>query len=67
LAAATSSPAECFGLGDRGRIAPGRRGDLLLVNGDPTSEITATREIAGIWRSGVQLNREACRDHLLED
>ncbi len=61
LAAATSLPARCFGLADRGRIVSGLRADLLLVGGDPTREITATREIIGIWRSGVQLDREADR------
>ena len=37
LSAATSVPADRFRLPDRGRIAPGLRADLLLVNGDPTS------------------------------
>lgn len=59
LAAATSAPARCFGLEDRGRISPGLNADLLLVNGDPTSDITATREIVGVWRRGVRLDREA--------
>ncbi|MFI7633047.1 amidohydrolase family protein [Nonomuraea sp. NPDC049400] len=54
LAAATSIPARCFGLADRGRIAPGLRADLLLVNGDPTTDITATRAIADVWRGGVR-------------
>ena len=31
-----STPARAFGLKDRGRIAPGLRADLLLVDGDPT-------------------------------
>ena len=53
LAAATSVPAKIFRLGDRGRIAPGLRADLVLVNGDPTSDILATRDIAGIWKQGV--------------
>ncbi|MFG3259786.1 amidohydrolase family protein [Streptomyces sp. NPDC048172] len=55
LAAATSVPARRFGLTDRGRIAPGLRADLLLVHGDPTTDITATRSIAGVWRGGVGL------------
>jgi hypothetical protein len=42
--------ADCFGLTDRGRIAPGLRADLLLVDGDPTSDITATRDIRAVWR-----------------
>jgi imidazolonepropionase-like amidohydrolase len=46
LAAATSAPATQFRLSDRGRIEPGRRADLLLVKGDPTTDIKATRNIA---------------------
>lgn len=57
LAAATSLPARRFGLGDRGRIAPGLRADLLLVDGDPTVDITATRAIAGIWKNGHAVPR----------
>jgi imidazolonepropionase-like amidohydrolase len=64
LAAATSAPAACFALTDRGRIAPGCRADLLLVDGDPTSDITATRNIRAIWRSGVHFDRDAYRTRL---
>lgn len=59
LIAATSAPARAFKLNDRGRIEIGRRADLLLVNGDPTKDITATRDIAGIWKSGVPFDRSA--------
>lgn len=55
LRAATSLTAETFGLGDRGVIAPGRRADLLLVDGDPTRDITATRNIAGVWIAGERV------------
>jgi imidazolonepropionase-like amidohydrolase len=58
LAAATSVPAEAFGLADRGRIARGLRADLLLVDGDPCADITATRNIAAIWRNGSRLHRQ---------
>ncbi|GAA5064530.1 imidazolonepropionase-like amidohydrolase [Thermocatellispora tengchongensis] len=54
LAAATSLPARHFGLADRGRIAPGRRADLVLVEGDPTRDITAIGSIADVWRRGVR-------------
>jgi imidazolonepropionase-like amidohydrolase len=57
LAAATSTPARCFGLHDRGRIASGLRADLLLVRGDPTADITAARDIVGVWKGGVRLDR----------
>jgi imidazolonepropionase-like amidohydrolase len=57
LAAATSRVADAFRLQDRGRIAPGRRADLVLVRGDPTRDITATRDILRVWRSGVEFDR----------
>jgi imidazolonepropionase-like amidohydrolase len=59
LASASSVPARCFDLRDRGRIAPGLRADLLLVRGDPTTNITAPRDIVGIWKAGVRLDRPA--------
>jgi imidazolonepropionase-like amidohydrolase len=46
-------------LHDRGRIASGLRADLLLVRGDPTADITAARDIVGVWKGGVQLDRRA--------
>jgi imidazolonepropionase-like amidohydrolase len=55
LVAATSVPARVFGLHDRGRIAPGLRADLLLVDGDPLTDVTATRGVRGVWRTGVRL------------
>lgn len=57
LAAATSAPALAFDLPDRGSIAVGKRADLLLVRGDPTVDITATRAIVGVWKQGVRLDR----------
>ncbi len=57
LAAATSVPARRFNLGDRGRIAPGQRADLLLVEGDPTRDILATRAIAQVWKNGYAIER----------
>lgn len=57
LAAATSVPARHFALHDRGRIAPGLRADLVLVDGDPTTDITATRAIVDVWRRGTRQTR----------
>lgn len=61
LQAATSVPARVFGLNDRGGIAPGLRADLLLVEGDPTENILASRNIVGIWKEGVRFDRERHR------
>lgn len=54
LAAATSLPAKAFRLADRGRVSSGMRADLLLVQGDPTTNIIDTRNIVAVWRSGVR-------------
>jgi imidazolonepropionase-like amidohydrolase len=55
LRSATVVPAAFFGLTDRGVIAAGRRADLLLVDGDPTQDIAATRTIRSVWAAGVQV------------
>ncbi|MFI7067790.1 amidohydrolase family protein [Kribbella sp. NPDC050124] len=57
LAAATSVPAHHFALPDRGRIHPGLQADLLLAEGDPTTDITTTRSIESVWRRGTKLPR----------
>lgn len=57
LIAATSAPARRFGMHDRGRIAKGMRADLMLVDGDPLGDITATRAIAVIWKNGFVIDR----------
>jgi imidazolonepropionase-like amidohydrolase len=57
LVAATSAPAAAFHMPDRGRIAPGLRADLLLVNGNPDEEIKATRNIVAIYKQGHEVDR----------
>ncbi|MCU1405658.1 MAG: hypothetical protein JWQ43_1961 [Glaciihabitans sp.] len=57
LAAATGEPARVFGLADRGRIAIGLQADLILVSGDPLTDIAATRGIDRIWRAGMIIER----------
>ncbi len=69
LHAATAGPTDTFGLGDRGRIAPGLKADLVLVHGDATADVRATRDIAAIWKDGVRFERRTAepasgRQHL---
>ncbi len=59
LHAATAAPAREFQLIDRGRIQAGRRADLLLMEGDPSKDIEATRNIQGVWKAGVKIDRSA--------
>lgn len=63
LTAATSAPAKAFRLGQRGRVADGYKADLVLVEGDPGSDIAHTRRIVSIWKDGV--NADGLRDKQL--
>lgn len=55
LSSATSLAAKYFHLADRGRILPGLKADLVLVEGNPTEDITATRRINRIWSAGEEI------------
>ena len=54
LRAATSLPAQHFGLTDRGVIEVGKRADLTLIAEDPLQDIRATRSILRVWCGGVE-------------
>ncbi|MEJ5945630.1 amidohydrolase family protein [Pseudokineococcus basanitobsidens] len=60
LRAATVLPAQHLGLGDRGAVEPGLRADLVLLDGDPLVDITATRRLLRVWCGGVE--REVAAD-----
>jgi imidazolonepropionase-like amidohydrolase len=51
LASATALTA----LTDRGQIQPEMRSDAVLIHGDPTADITATRNILGVWIEGTHI------------
>ncbi len=58
LRSATVDTAQAFGLTDRGAIAPGLRADLVLIDGDPITDITATRDIRAVWCAGTRIDRD---------
>jgi hypothetical protein len=62
LRAATSVPAAKFNLIGRGRLKPGMVADLVLVSGDPTRDIKATRDIVSVWKGGRLVDREKYRE-----
>ncbi|WP_213619503.1 amidohydrolase family protein [Paenibacillus sp. J22TS3] len=55
LQSATRTSAALLGFEDRGVIEPGRRADLVLINGDPTKDIRATQNIEAVWIEGVRV------------
>ena len=43
-------------------MTPGMRADLVLVDGDPTSDIRTTRNLVRIFSSGVEHSPVTARD-----
>jgi hypothetical protein len=58
LAAATTNYSIQFGWRELGLIAPGRRADILVVDGDPTQNIWNARRISGLIMDGNVINRK---------
>lgn len=58
LAAATNNYSLQFGWHDLGLIAPGRRADILVLDGDPTANIWNARRISTLILDGNVLDRE---------
>ncbi|MBS2022322.1 MAG: amidohydrolase family protein [Deltaproteobacteria bacterium] len=59
LQMATSKPARLLDpRADFGTIEPGKRADLVLVQGDPLADIHNTEHIVAVWKDGVRLERK---------
>ncbi len=52
---ATSQAAAALGLGDiTGKVAPGYRADLLLVDGDPLADLSVLGGVQAVFASGLR-------------
>jgi len=58
LAAATNNYAIQFGWTELGQITPGRRADILVIDGDPTVNIWNARNISLLMMDGNFIDRE---------
>ncbi|MDE3199901.1 MAG: amidohydrolase family protein [Acidobacteriota bacterium] len=59
LAAATSNYSQQFGWHELGLVAPGRRADILVLDGDPTISIWNARRISTLIVDGKLIDRES--------
>jgi imidazolonepropionase-like amidohydrolase len=57
LGYATKGSADLLGLDDRGTVAPGRRADLVVVDGDPRKQLTTLRQPSLVIRAGRAVQR----------
>jgi imidazolonepropionase-like amidohydrolase len=65
IVAATSRAAEFMGLPDRGVLTPGKRADLLVLDGNPLDDIRNTRRIAKFYLAGTEVDRAALKASLM--
>jgi imidazolonepropionase-like amidohydrolase len=52
LRAVTSTAAEAIRLTDRGVLAPGRRADLIVVEGDPLTDLACLGQVRAVMKAG---------------
>jgi imidazolonepropionase-like amidohydrolase len=52
LRAVTSTAAEAIGLHDRGMLIPGRRADLIVVEGDPFIDLACMGKVRAVMKAG---------------
>jgi imidazolonepropionase-like amidohydrolase len=64
IRAATATAAEAIGLPDRGRLAPGLRADMLVVAGNPLTDMSALEKVRAVMQAGrlVELPSRALVD-----
>ena len=58
LAAATGNYAEILGWSELGRVAAGRRADLVVLDADPTQDVANANRIDSVYLAGKKLDRD---------
>jgi imidazolonepropionase-like amidohydrolase len=62
MVSANSLGAEALGMADRiGSIAPGLEADIIALDGDPLTDISAVRRVAFVMKGGIVYKNEAQR------
>ncbi len=65
LTAATSGAAQLIGVaGDRGTIAPGKRADLVVIDGDPFEFSNLRERITAVYQDGTEVGGPAFHGRL---
>lgn len=65
--AATLAGARFLGVDrDYGSLAPGKVADFLVLNANPLSDMTRTRQIEAVWMNGKQVDRSALASGLVK-
>jgi imidazolonepropionase-like amidohydrolase len=52
MVAATATAAQALGLDDRGRLVPGRRADLVVVEGNPVGDLACLEQVRAVMKAG---------------
>jgi imidazolonepropionase-like amidohydrolase len=59
LRAVTATAAEAIGLPDRGILQPGKRADLIVVEGDPLHDLKCLEKVRAVMKAGKWYHRTA--------
>lgn len=57
LTAATRTAAEAIGLGDRGTLVVGKRADLVVVEGNPLTDLSSLQKVRAVMKAGKWIGK----------